>query len=115
MVRRSRLPKKHSLASTASRLAKMISEEQEASKFESAIVEAKKKGFSKERFLEGVRGMHLQFQMGWMLEPVTSERSASLACDYATTERLLKFAEHNWDKFPKKERKSPDVYMGVEA
>lgn len=96
MVKRSRLPKKQGLSSTASRLAKTVGNKQELIKFASGIAEAKKRGFTKERFMQGIRGMQLQFQMGWMLEPVTTERSASLARDYDTTVRLLKYAEKNW-------------------
>jgi hypothetical protein len=77
-------------------LQKLIESTSEKSQFDDAIRLAKKKGFSKKGFIEGAKGLQLKFQMEWMLEPVTSERSASLKRDIAKSDRLMGYAERNW-------------------
>jgi len=96
MVRRARLKKTGRLEQTKKRLGKLIASETEKSKFDAVIKRAKAKGFSKKKVLESARSLLLQFKMGWMLEPVTTERSKSLARDIATSQRMIAYIDKNW-------------------
>jgi len=95
-MKRSRLGRKGNLGKTKKRLQKLIESESEKSQFDDAIKLAKEKGFTKKRFMEGAKGLQLKFQMEWMLEPVTSERSVSLKRDIAKSDRLMGYAGKNW-------------------
>ena len=68
----------------------------EEKQFKAVISRAKKKGYSKQRTMDALKPAQLQLKMQWMMTPVTSPESKTVAKDYKKSQRLMKYLDKKW-------------------